>query len=361
MKSRAKVLWWVGVTLAVAAALAWWQRGPLTVALMSRQVNAMTALADPLASMRDGLHVGLCGAGSPFPDDKRSGPCTVIVAGKRMFVFDSGSGSARNISRMRLNAGQIEALFFTHYHSDHIDGLGELMLQRWIQRTAKEPLPIHGPTGLDKVLQGFNEAYTLDKGYRTAHHGEAVAPPEGFGGKALMFELPPDTGRKVLVSEPDLEIVAFAVEHTPVSPAVGYRIRYKDRSVVLSGDTKKTASVAREAKGVDLLVHEALSPVLLSILEQGFNGAGRKNLSRIMHDVLDYHTTPEEAAEIAQGAGVKALVLNHIVPPLPSSGLDPVFLERAGQIYGGPLRIGADGDWFSLLTGSRAVEMGRRP
>ena len=361
MKSRAKVLWWVGVTLAVAAALAWWQRGPLTVALMSRQVNAMTALADPLASMRDGLHVGLCGAGSPFPDDKRSGPCTVIVAGKRMFVFDSGSGSARNISRMRLNAGQIEALFFTHYHSDHIDGLGELMLQRWIQRTAKEPLPIHGPTGLDKVLQGFNEAYTLDKGYRTAHHGEAVAPPEGFGGKALMFELPADTGRKVLWSEPDLEIVAFAVEHTPVSPAVGYRIRYKDRSVVLSGDTKKTASVAREAKGVDLLVHEALSPVLLSILEQGFNGAGRKNLSRIMHDVLDYHTTPEEAAEIAQGAGVKALVLNHIVPPLPSSGLDPAFLERAGQIYGGPLRIGADGDWFSLPAGSRAVEMGRRP
>ena len=361
MKSRAKVLWWVGVTLAVAAALAWWQRGPLTVALMSRQVNAMTALADPLASMRDGLHVGLCGAGSPFPDDKRSGPCTVIVAGKRMFVFDSGSGSARNISRMRLNAGQIEALFFTHYHSDHIDGLGELMLQRWIQRTAKEPLPIHGPTGLDKVLQGFNEAYTLDKGYRTAHHGEAVAPPEGFGGKALMFELPADTGRKVLWSEPDLEIVAFAVEHTPVSPAVGYRIRYKDRSVVLSGDTKKTASVAREAKGVDLLVHEALSPVLLSILEQGFNGAGRKNLSRIMHDVLDYHTTPEEAAEIAQGAGVKALVLNHIVPPLPSSGLDPAFLERAGQIYSGPLRIGADGDWFSLPAGSRAVEMGRRP
>jgi ribonuclease Z len=361
MKSRAKVLWWVGLALTVAAALAWWQRGPLTVALMSRQVNAVTALADPLSLLRDGLHVGLCGAGSPFPDDKRSGPCTVIVAGKRMFVFDSGSGSARNISRMRLNAGQIEALFFTHYHSDHIDGLGELMLQRWIQRTAREPLLIHGPAGLDKVLQGFNDAYTLDKGYRTAHHGEAVAPPEGFGGKALMFELPPDTGRKVLVSEPDLEIVAFAVEHAPVSPAVGYRIRYKDRSVVLSGDTKKTASVAREAKGVDLLVHEALSPVLLSMLEQGFIGAGRKPLSKIMHDVLDYHTTPEEAAEIAQGAGVKALVLNHIVPPLPSSGLDPVFLERAGQIYGGPLRIGADGDWFSLPAGSRAVEMGRRP
>ena len=349
------------VALVATVALAWWQRGPISVALLTRQVDSLIRLADPLATLPDGLHVGLCGAGSPFPDDKRSGPCTVVVAGRRMFVVDSGSNAANNIGRMRLNAGQIEALFFTHYHSDHIAGLGELMLQRWIQGTAKAPLPIHGPTGLEKMLQGFNDAYTLDKGYRVAHHGQTVAPPGGSGGKALMFELPADTGRKVLLSEPDLEIVAFAVEHAPVSPAVGYRVRYKDRTVVLSGDTKKTASVAREAKGADLLVHEALSPVLLSLLERGFSAAGRNNLSKIMHDVLDYHTTPEEAAEIAQGAGVRALVLNHIVPPLPTSGLDPVFLQRAQEIYSGPLRIGADGDWFTLPAGSQRVEMGRRP
>jgi ribonuclease Z len=111
---------------------------------------------------------------------------------------------------------------------------------------------------------------------------------------------------------------------------------------------------------VDLLVHEALSPVLLSILERGFRQAGRENLARIMHDVLNYHTTPDEAAEIAQAAGVKALVFNHIVPPLPAAGLDPAFLQRAGQIYGGPLRIGVDGDWFSLPAGSQAIAMGHR-
>jgi ribonuclease Z len=347
--------------LAVVAALGWWQRGPITVALMTRQVQAMTAQADPLAALPDGLHVGLCGAGSPFPDDRRGGPCTVVVAGRRMFVIDSGSGAARSIGRMRLNAGQIEALFFTHYHSDHIDGLGELMLQRWIQGTAKAPLPIHGPQGLDDVLQGFNLAYTLDKGYRIGHHGQAIAPPEGFGGTPKVFELPAGTGRRVLLSEPDLEIVAFAVEHTPVSPAVGYRIRYKDRTMVISGDTRQSAAVAREAKGADLLVHEALSPALLSILEQGFSAAGRKGLSKIMHDVLDYHTTPEQAAQIAQAAGVKALVLNHIVPPLPSSGLDDAFLQGAGRIFSGPLRIGLDGDWFSLPAGSQALEIGRRP
>jgi ribonuclease Z len=177
----------------------------------------------------------------------------------------------------------------------------------------------------------------------------------------MVFDLPAAGARKVLLSEPDLEIAAFAVQHAPASPAVGYRIRYKDRSVVISGDTRKVASVAREAKGVDLLVHEALSPVLLAMLEQGLAQAGRKNLSKIMRDVVGYHTTPEEAAEIAQGAGAKALVLNHIVPPLPLRGLDPAFLQRAGQIYAGPLRIGEDGDWFSLPTGSTAIDMGKRP
>ncbi len=361
MQRAAKVALWIVALLALAAALAWWQRGPITVALMARQVQVLTAVADPLAALPDGLHVGLCGAGSPFPDELRSGPCTAVVAGRRLFIFDSGSGAGRNIARMRLNAGQIEALFFTHYHSDHIDGLGELMLQRWIQRTAQQPLPVYGPAGLEQVLQGFNDAYALDKGYRTAHHGAAVAPPAGFGGQARPFEIDAASGRRVLVAEPDLEIVAFAVDHGPIHPAVGYRIRYKDRSLVISGDTSKSAAVAREAQGVDLLVHEALSPQLLGLLEQGFSQAGRQNLAQIMHDVLNYHTTPEEAAAIAQAAGVKALVFNHIVPPLPLSGLEPVFLQRAGQIYAGPLRIGADGDWFTLPAGSAAVAMGRRP
>ena len=176
----------------------------------------------------------------------------------------------------------------------------------------------------------------------------------------MVFDLPVEGSRKVLISEPDLEIAAFAVQHSPASPAVGYKIRYKDRSIVISGDTKKVASVAREAVGADLLVHEALSPVLLALLQQGFDRAKRANLSHIMHDVVGYHTTPEEAAEIAQSAGVKALVLNHIVPPLPLQGLDPVFLQKAKKIYDGPLRIGEDGDWFSLPAESTAVEMGKR-
>ena len=361
MQRSGKFLGGIVLFVVLLAAVAWWQRGPIAMAIMQRQVSSLTAVADPLAALPDGLHVGLCGAGSPFPDAQRSGPCTVVVAGKRMFVFDAGSGASRNLALMRLNAGQIEALFLTHFHSDHIDGLGELMLQRWIQGTARQALPVHGPQGLEKVLQGFKDAYTLDQTYRTGHHGEAIAPPAGFGGVAQTFQLPDDTGRKALLSEPDLEIVAFRVSHGPVEPAVGYRIRYKDRSLVISGDTSKSAAVQREAMDADLLLHAALSPAMLGFVEKGFADAGRSYMAKIMHDVLNYHTTPEEAAEIAKAANVKALVFNHIVPPLPLSGLEQNFAKGARLIYQGPLHVGKDGDWFTLLSGSAAVEMGKRP
>jgi ribonuclease Z len=327
---------------------------------------AMQKLADrrlaarPLEELEDGLHVGLCGAGSPLPDDRRGGPCTVVIAGKRMFLFDAGSGASRNLARMGFNPGDIEALFLTHFHSDHIDGLGEVMLQRWGASAHDRPLPVYGPTGVESVVAGFMRAYSLDAIYRIAHHGEKVMPPGGFGGEPHSFDTTGPGGRVVLVDEPDLQIVAFAVNHAPVHPAVGYRIRYKDRTAVLSGDTSKCAAVQREARGVDLLVHEALSPRLVGILERSAAKAHRDNLAHVFHDIPGYHTTPEQAAEIARDSGVGFLLLNHIVPALPIPGSETAFLGQAGRIYRGTIRIGVDGDFVSLPSGSKAIEFGNR-
>jgi len=348
------------VVILVTAGALYSQRSKIVMQLAQRMVASSTSESNPIGQLSDGLHVGLCGAGSPFPDPRRSGPCTVVVAGKRMFVFDAGGSSARNISRMQLNPGQIEAVFFTHYHSDHIDGLGELMLARWIQGNASAPLPIHGPHGLLPVLDGFMQAYSADSGWRSAHHGPVVAPPSGFGGSAHVFDIPADTGRAILIADPDLEIVAFKVKHGPIDPAVGYRIRYKDRTVVISGDTSKSEAIEREAKGVDLLVHEAQSIQLLKLLQSGFKQAGRGALEQVMTDIENYHTTPEQAAETAQASGVRMLVMNHIVPPLPSSLLEETFRGQSGEIFRGPIHLGQDFDWFSLPAGTTRIESQQR-
>ena len=358
MTRRRIVLTLIGSVLLVAA-VGYVFRADLSMWALQRLADRRLA-EQPLAKLTDGLHVGLCGAGSPLPDNQRGGPCTVVIAGRRMFLFDAGSGAARNLARMGFNPGDIDSLFITHYHSDHIDGLGEVLLQRWAGAAREEPLPVYGPTGVDGVLAGFMQAYTLDKSYRIAHHGEQVVPPSGFGGTPHAFDVAEPGGRVVLISEPDLEIVAFSVNHEPAHPAVGYRIRYKDRTVVLSGDTSKSAAVQREARGVDLLVHEALSVRLVGIIERSAAKAGRINLARVFHDIPGYHTTPEQAAEIARDAGVGFLLLNHIVPALPLPGSDAAFLGKAGRIFDGRLRIGVDGDFVSLPAGSKAIDLHRR-
>jgi ribonuclease Z len=345
-----------GLLIALCVAAAYIFRAPLSVAIAKKMAPARL-MADPLANLPDGLHVGLCGAGSPMQDDRHSGPCTLVVAGKRVFVFDVGSGSSRNIGKMGFSQGRIEAIFLTHFHSDHIDGLGELLMQRWVSAANVAPVPIYGPPGVETVVAGFMQAYSQDQHYRTAHHGETIAPSSGFGAIAKPFDIGAD-GRVIVLKDTDLEIDAFQVDHGPVKPAMGYRIAYKGRTVVLSGDTRKSAAVQREAVGVDLLVHEALSAPLVGILRDAAGEVGRQNLHQIFIDIVNYHTSPEQAAEIARDDKVRYLLLNHIVPPLPVWGMEKAFLADAPNIYDGPIRVGKDGDFISLPAGSADIKVG---
>ncbi len=358
MTRARRILFTTIALLMLLILLAYLLRGPLSMAALPYFAKQRMA-ADTAASVPDGLHVGLCGSGSPFPDEQRAGPCTVVLAGKRLLVFDAGNAASRNIGRMGLNQGSVDAIFLTHFHSDHIDGLGELLLQRWLASANRTPVPVHGPEGVQEVVQGLMQTYRQDQGYRVTHHGDATVPASGFGAIAQVFS-PPADGHVVVLKDADLEVIAFSVDHGPVRPAVGYRIRYKDRSVVLSGDTKQSAAVTREAAGVDLLVHDALSQPLLAVLQQSATALGRNNLAKVFHDITDYHASPEQAAATARDAKVRYLLLNHIVPPLPLPGMEQVFLADAPQIFTGPLRVGHDGDLLSLPAGSTTITLERR-
>ena len=338
------------------AAVAYVFRGPIAMRVM-RRVLERNLSSDLIAELPDGLHVALCGAGSPLPDPIRSGPCVAVVAGKTLFEVDAGSGAARNLLRMRLPPGRLEALFLTHFHSDHIDDLGEVAMQRWTGGAHQSPLPVYGPPGVEEVVAGFNQAYRLDSSYRTAHHGPTVAPPSGAGTEAHAFTLPPPGGSAVVWDRDGVKITTFPVDHDPVKPAVGYRFDYGGRSVVISGDTKKSATVQHEAEHVDLLVHEALAPQLVAVITEAAAAAGRHNIEKITRDILTYHTTPVQAAEIAQAAGVRHLLFYHIVPPLPFPGLASVFLEGVGKAYSGDVTLGRDGTMISLPRGSDAIEV----
>jgi ribonuclease Z len=316
--------------------------------------------ADLPAELPDGLHVLVCGAGGPLPDPKRSGPCVAIIAGRTVVVVDVGSSATRNLATMGLPAGQVDAVFLSHFHSDHIDGLGELATLRWVGDGWTEPLPVHGPTGVTAIVDGFNEAYRLDQIYRTAHHGETVAPPSGRGLRAREFELPLEGGGELVFERQGLQVRAFAVDHSPVSPAVGYRFDYKGRSVVLSGDTARSDNLIAQARGADLLVHEALSRRLVGVMNAAAQRAGATSVVKITDDILNYHASPVEAAESAEAAGVDYLLFYHIVPPLPLPGLEGVYLDGVSKTFSGKFRIAVDGTFLSLPAGSSKIRVSDR-
>jgi len=321
----------------------------LLAAGLSKQMGT-----DQVAALEDGLHVALCGAGGPMPAPRASGPCVAVVAGQQLFIIDAGTDGSRNLARLGYPLGAVKGVFLTHFHSDHIDGLGELATGRWATGDHPTPLPVFGPEGVERVVAGFNAAYAHDFVYRHDHHGDLVAPSAAAGLTAIPFEAPP-IGELTPVFEGDgLLVEALRVDHEPVSPAVGYLFRYAGRSVLISGDTAQSDNITRFAEGVDLLVHEALSPELVGMMEATAKEVGNPILAKIMFDVPDYHASPREAAETARDAGVGHLLYYHVVPPIIVPGQEALWLNGAGDIFP-DYTVGYDGVSFSLPANSTEI------
>ncbi|MEO0817879.1 MAG: MBL fold metallo-hydrolase [Pseudomonadota bacterium] len=354
-------LWRGLIGLLVLAALALLGFNLFKKQLATRAFDRVTAErvgVDQSEALPDGLHIYLCGTGSPMPDATRAGPCLGVLAGDRAYIFDIGSGGVRNLGSMGFPIGKLESVYLTHLHSDHIDGLGELMTIAWVGGSRSEPLPVFGPVGTFEVVAGFNMAYRLDSTYRIAHHGTEVANPAGSGGVAREFEVPAGpAGRTVVFEDADLKITAVRVEHAPIEPAFGFRIDYKGRSVSISGDTTYQPRFVGLSEGVDVMLHEALDPEMVSTIGELLAERGQANNSKIFFDILDYHASPEDAARSASEAEVGHLVLYHLVPPLPVPLVETVFLGDAADAFSGPITVGKDGTLISLPAGNDTISM----
>lgn len=299
------------------------------------------------ASFDDGqLHVVLCGTGSPLADVNRAQACTAILAGNEFILVDTGSGSWRKVAVNNLPAQNLSAVLLTHFHSDHIGDLGEAVMQSWVAGRAQK-LNVYGPPGIEKVVSGFTEAYSLDTDYRVLHHGEEMVPRSAAGAVAIPIKLKKDNEAVLVFERNGLKVLAFKVNHDPVTPAYGYRFEYKGRVVVVSGDTAKSENLAKNAAGADLLIHEVLAKNLLQFAAANFEKSGNKRRAKLASDIITYHTSPTEAAEVAAAAKVETLVFTHLVP-VPSAQTEPAFTRGVSEIFKGKVVLGTDGMRFDL-------------
>ena len=246
--------------------------------------------------------VTITGTGTPEVRPGRAGAGILVRSGDVALQFDAGRGTVMRLAGAGQQLTELDALFVTHHHSDHLVDVPDLVMTRWLddtQRLGQPDLPIYAPHGeasdiIERMLDIWQNEITM----RQLHTHRPNRP------EMDVRTFSPSKAESVLVAQfGEVAVSAIAVEHDPVVPAVGYRIDTPDGSVVISGDTSVCRQIGELSRGVDVLVHEAI------------RADGLEDIVSDPEAILAYHSECSQIGGMAQKAGVKQLVLTHLVPP----------------------------------------------
>jgi len=270
------------------------------------------------------------GSGMPVPDPDRAGPAYAFVFRDQVLLFDAGAGVMRRAAAAGLPIDGFTSVFLTHLHSDHTLGLPDVLLTTWVMGR-RRAMSVHGPVGTDRLTAGILSAWAEDIDVRT--QGLERGQP---GGQAAQVQIIPGHGG-VVHDTLGVRVSAIPVPHGEWKAAFAFVIETPSRRVVLSGDAAPNETLVQAARGADVLVHETYPAVRL----RPENRPGGDAWPAYMRSV---HTSDQEVGALAAKAGVKQVVLSHIVR---MGGTDAEL--RAGVRRGGfrgPLAIARDLDVY---------------
>ena len=292
------------------------------------------------------LKLTFLGTGAPRPSPDRYGPSILVEAGEHQIIVDAGSGMRERM----FQAGGFELLtrvdhvLVTHLHFDHTVSIPGLWLSGWLYGR-RVPLQVQGPVGTEAMMADFRSAYAWDIAYR-----ELVGVP--LAGTEIEAE---DVSPGVIFADDGLTITAFDVEHMPIDPSTGeyldfagqtfgFRIDYRGRSVVFSGDTRPSDNLVKHAQNVDVLIHEVQVP-----------SPGSSPESKLANVSLSVHSTPEQASGIFARANPRMAVYSHIIPPQTTAD---ELISATRPIYNGPLTVAHD---LMMVVIGDDIEVSERP
>ena len=279
------------------------------------------------------MDIILLGTGSPLVDPNRAGPSTLVVTSGQersdpgngtsgqIFLVDCGRGVLMRAAAAGVGAADITALLLTHLHSDHITDLSDVITTRWVSTFSPTELPIIGPPGTRQVVDATLAALAPDISYRIAHHADITEPP-----RVRVYEY---TEGQVWDAA-GVRITAAPTDHRPVEPTLAFRVEHGGVSAVLAGDTVPCATLDALTRGATALVHTAIRKDIVQHMP-----------AQRVRDILDYHSSVEQAAATAARAGVGTLVLTHYVPPL-VPGQEDQWRALADSEFTGRIELGDD-------------------
>ena len=264
----------------------------------------------------------LLGTGCPAPVMNRFGASILVEAGGQALLFDAGRGALQRLTQVKVPWQNVRGVFLTHLHSDHVVGLPDLLLTAWLRTPERTLSPtVWGPRGTAQMIYHIRQAFGEDIRFRVAN--------ERADSAGIELEAK-EISDGVVYDEGGVKVTAFHVDHAPVIPALGYRIDYAGRSVVLSGDTGPSETLVRHAGGTDLLIHEVIVPETLRRI--GLEEDRIRN-------IIAVHTTPEQAGEVFSRTRPRLALFSHICTP---AATDEDVLVPARKTYNGVMEVGED-------------------
>jgi ribonuclease BN (tRNA processing enzyme) len=266
--------------------------------------------------------------GGPRPRKANSASAQVIISNNTAYVIDCGNGVARQLAFADVPLSTLRHVFLTHQHSDHNADYGNLIWLAWAAGLSTR-VDAWGPPPLTKMTKLFFEMNAYDIDTRIANEGRVPLVP-----LVHVHELA--EGGLVMRDE-NVRITATLVRHPPVVPAFAYRFDAADRSIVISGDTAPSDNLRKLAQRADVLVHSVLYVPAVDRLV-----ARVPNAKNLKASIIAHQTSAEDAGQLAQAAGVKTLVLSHLVPADDPAVTDQMWIDAARTHFRGSVIVGKD-------------------
>lgn len=262
--------------------------------------------------------------GGPTPTPLRAEPATLIEIDGQAWVVDCGNGVANQLAKAGVALDRLARIFITHNHSDHVADVGNLIEIAW-SSGLKAPVTVHGPPPIRQIVHDQLAALAYDVAARIREEGRIPLDPLVSVDERAMPGL--------VLRDRGTTVTSALVDHETVAPAFAYRFDTPGRSIVISGDTRYSDNLVALAKGVDLLIHEA-------IYGPAIPGMAGENAATLADHLRRSHTIAEQVGLVAARAGVKKLVLSHLVPGVGVG--DAMWIAAVRRNFAGPVVVGRD-------------------
>jgi ribonuclease Z len=294
--------------------------------------------------MANALELTVLGTASPIHQPHRFGPSQVVSGGGVNILIDTGWGSTLRLFQAGIPPQRIDAVLITHLHSDHTTDMADFLVMRWVG-AVRNAIPIYGPAGTKRMVKGFQEAMAADTKYRLDHHGDKLWSG-GLAADVTEIEAGDDPVEVAIIGE--IVVKAFEVDHRPVKPAYGFRLERGGRTITISGDTNPCTGLLNGSRGADILVCDSMNVRMMKKVEERLRTIGNTAQAAMLEDAHTYHAPLEGMAEIAEQAGVKHLVLSHVMPSIVAEQ-EAEFVQGLDAVFHGEISVAHDLERFALV------------